>query len=113
MKNIKIFIFFLVFLVIYPFLSVFCQDLAIASDDINLDSPDDVVFCAAVMPCDEQGNVLKEYLDSDCLSIYQERCLRYKLNDISEKECNCNKTLKKKNRKIKKLKAKIKFLQRR
>ena len=53
MKNIKIFIFFLVFLVIYPFLSVFCQNLAIASDDINLGSPDDVVFCAAVMKCDE------------------------------------------------------------
>ena len=113
MKNIKIFMFFLVFLVIYPFFNAFCQGLVVDSDDISIDDPNDVIFCAAVMPCDEQGNVLKEYLDSECLSVYQERCLRYKLNDISEKECNCNKTLEKKNRKIKKLKARIKFLQRR
>ena len=113
MKNIKIYMFSLVFLVSYPFLNAFCQDLMVGSNDINIDDPDNPIFCAAVMPCDEQGNVLKEYLDGDCLSVYQERCLRYKLNDISEKECNCNKTLEKKNRKIKKLKARIKFLQRR
>lgn len=88
---------------IFPIKSFSANDL----DTLN------ITYCAEVLPCDEFGNVLKEYLDSgDCLNVYKERCLRFKLSDISKKQSTCNDELAKKNKKIRRLKARVKYLTR-
>lgn len=111
MKNLKSILVFTFLFLGLP-LAALSEEGTISNESLLIGG-NDIVYCAEVMPCDEFGNVIKDYLDSACFSVYQERCLRFKLNDITKKESTCNDTLNKKNRKIRKLKSKIKHLTRR
>lgn len=104
MNQLKSLIFFVMLVA-----TVFPVRNSVADISIN----DSYVVCAEVMPCDENGNVLTEFLEGGCATVYQDRCLKFKLNDVSNKENACNKELSKKNKKIRRLKSRIKFLQKR
>ncbi len=71
----------------------------------------DITVCAAVMPCDKEGNVLDEYAIGDCLDIYQERCLAERIYQLSENATECQCKVEKKNKKIRRLKKRIKYLE--
>lgn len=108
-KNLILLQFFLLFTL---FINV-----SLADDNINnninnsINNNDEkglVVFCTADMPCDKDGNVLRKYLESDCLETYQRRCLNYKLQELSKEACKCKERLKKRNERNKRKDSVIK-----
>ena len=75
---------------------------------------EDIVVCAQVLPCDEEGNVLEEYRGGACEAQYAQKC---SLFFLSQKEASCQdniqeyeKALDKKSKKIRKLQRRIKRL---
>ncbi len=69
------------------------------------------VVCVASMPCDEEGNLLEQYSKGECLDVYQDRCLNLRLEKITENELICQTKITQKNKKIRRLKRRIKYLE--
>lgn len=62
---------------------------------------DGAVYCAAVLPCDEQGRVLPEYDEGKCGEVYAAQCAQSQVNDLNEKLFSCYDSADKKERRLK------------
>lgn len=88
-------------------LSVFAfTGLAHAEDDL------DFKVCAALRPCDGEGNVFPEFASGDCGAVYAEQCAAIRTTEnagtgISRRYAQCKVTSKKKDLTIKQLRRQL------
>lgn len=97
----------------------FTAGLVVASS-AHAEDGDDLLIkvCAAVYPCDENGDVLPEFADGECADVYKEQCAGLTPESLGDKSRQCRvqkrqyrRLLDRKDRTIKHLQRSLRRLQ--
>lgn len=66
------------------------------------------LICAAIVPCDSQGEVLEGFREGECAPLYADLCKKQKINELEGSLAACSEGGKQTQQALRKLQAELK-----